>query len=368
MKIHLRKRKLTGKSHSKAGYSLYLDIYYKKGNRKREFLGIYIDPNDTKTDKEEKTKLAENLKAKRLIELLNEEKGIPTRLNLQMDFIEYYKGLMAKRIPSTRVTWESALNYAIKYSKNQPRISDINKQWLDGYVTFLLKNVSPLSATTYLAKIKSALHEAERDGIIPVNPSLRTKPIRVPESVKDFLTIDEIQRIGDTEVRYRYLIVKKAFLFSCFTGLRFSDLLSLRWSQIKEVDVNGNGKMLAIHKMQRKTGVVNYIPLNESAISIMGIRPPNDCLVFNIDFSKMHIRVVLNKLLEAAKIDKKITFHSARRTYATMLLANGANIMTVKELLGHKDISSTLVYAKVMDSSKLTAVNNLPKFHTYSIE
>jgi site-specific recombinase XerD len=93
----------------------------------------------------------------------------------------------------------------------------------------------------------------------------------------------------------------------------------------------------------------------------MGIRPIKDDLVFNIDFAKMHIRVILNNVLEAAQIDKKITFHSARRTYATMLLANGANIMTVKELLGHKDINSTLVYAKVMDSSKMTAVNNLPQ-------
>ena len=79
----------------------------------------------------------------------------------------------------------------------------------------------------------------------------------------------------------------------------------------------------------------------------------------------MHIRVILNNVLEAAQIDKKITFHSARRTYATMLLANGANIMTVKELLGHKDINSTLVYAKVMDSSKLTAVNNLPQISNF---
>ena len=66
MKIHLRKRKLSGKSHSKSGYSLYLDIYNRKGNRKREFLGIYFEPNDTKTARDDKQKLAESIRAKRL--------------------------------------------------------------------------------------------------------------------------------------------------------------------------------------------------------------------------------------------------------------------------------------------------------------
>jgi integrase len=360
MKIHIRKRKLTGKSHSKTGYSLYLDIYNRKGNRKREFLGIYFEPSDTKTERDDKQKLAESIRAKRLIELINEEQGFPTRLNPQMSFIEYYNSLLANKIPSTKVTWVYALDYVIKYSKKEICFVDINKQWLDGFVSYLLKNVSPLSASTYIAKIKCALHEAERDGIIPHNPSLRNNPIKIPESVKDYLTIDEIQRIADTPIRYKYQNIKNAFLFSCYTGLRFGDILSLKWSQIKEIEYNGTGKTLAIHKMQSKTGVVNHIPLNESAIRLMGQRPINDALVFNIDFAKMHIRVILSKLLEAAKIYKKITFHSARRTYATMLLANGANIMTVKELLGHKDINSTLVYAKVMDSSKQTAVNSLP--------
>ena len=363
MKVYLRKRKLKGRNHTKACYSLYLDIYARKGNRKREFLGIYIDPKDNKTDRDDKLKLAENIRAKRLIELINQEQGFPTKLNPQMSFIEYYKTLMERKTAPTKVTWEHALKHVIKYSKNGICFADIDKQWLNGFLSYILKRVSPLSASTYFAKIKSAIHEAERDGIIPHNPSLRTNPIKIPESVKDYLTIEEIQRIADTEVRFRYLNVKQAFLFSCYTGLRFGDIKSLKWSQIKEVEFNGNGKTLAIHKIQSKTGVVNYIPLNESANMLMGNRPKEDDLVFIFDYANMHIRVILNKILEAAKIDKKITFHSARRTYATMLLANGANIMTVKELLGHKDINSTLVYARVMDSSKQSAVASLPNIN-----
>lgn len=77
---------------------MYLDIYYRKGNRKREFLGIYIDPDDTKTNRDDKLKLAENLKAKRLIELINEEKGIPARYNPRQGYglvtIVFFKGIL----------------------------------------------------------------------------------------------------------------------------------------------------------------------------------------------------------------------------------------------------------------------------------
>jgi site-specific recombinase XerD len=83
-------------------------------------------------------------------------------------------------------------------------------------------------------------------------------------------------------------------------------------------------------------------------------------LVFNLQFNVVHIRRLLYKLLDAAKISKKITFHCARHTYAVMLLANGANLMTVKELLGHRDIKSTQIYAKVIDDSKVAAVDGLP--------
>jgi integrase len=361
MKIHLRKRKLTGKGHSKAGYSLYLDIYYRKGNRKREYLGIYFEPTDTKTNRDEKQKLAESIKAKRLIELINEEQGISSKLNMQMSFVGFYREQMTKRIPSTRVPWEYALQYIQKYSTKELRFADINKKWLDDFTACLLKHVSPLSASLYISKIKCVIHEAEREGIIPFNPNLRTLPIKIPDIVRDYLSIEEIHSISNAVVKKEYQLVKNAFLFSCFTGLRFGDLKSLKWNQIKEVALNANEKVFTIQKVQGKTGAVNYIPLNETALKIIGQRPENDSLVFPFKQVNATIRKVLYRILEAAKIDKKITFHSGRRTYATLLLAQGANIMTVKELLGHKDLSSTMLYAKVLDSSKYSAVNSLPQ-------
>ena len=91
MKVHLRKRKMRLKGNTKPRYSLYLDIYYRKGKRKREFLGIYLEPHDDKTYRNEKLKLAENIKAKRMIELANEEHGFPTKEKMNQSFIAYFR-------------------------------------------------------------------------------------------------------------------------------------------------------------------------------------------------------------------------------------------------------------------------------------
>ena len=107
MKVHLRKRKIRSKSSGKPRYSLYLDIYYAKRKRKREFLGIYLEPNDDKTYRQEKLELAESIKAKRLIDLTNEEFGFPSKEKLTRDFKSYFHDQMNKRDGNTRNSWRN---------------------------------------------------------------------------------------------------------------------------------------------------------------------------------------------------------------------------------------------------------------------
>jgi len=359
MKVHLRKRKMRlKKGNSKPRYSLYLDIYYRKGKRKREFLGIYLEPNEDKNFRNEKLKLAENIKAKRMMELANEAHGFPTKEKLNQDFIAYFEKQMNKREGNSRVAWHNTYTHLTRWSCPNVPFTDVDREWLEEFIDYLHTKVSPSSASTYFAKVKCALSESVKDKILIQNPSFFIDPIRVPESSREYLTIEEIQRINDVD--FHYDVVKRAFLFSCFTGLRYGDIASLRWSQIQETSLNGNGKSFTIQKRQAKTGNINHIPLNETALKLIGDRPPKDALVFNLKFNVVHIRRLLQKLLEAAKISKKITFHCARHTYAVLLLANGANLMTVKELLGHRDIKSTQIYAKVIDDSKVAAVDSLP--------
>jgi integrase len=355
MKVHLRKRELTNKGSGKPRHSLYLDIYYYKFKRIREFLGIYLDPNEDKTYKNEKLQLAENLKAKRQLELLNEEYGFPSKEKQKQNFVEYFEYQMNRRAGHTKVPWSNAYKYLHQFTKGSVLFYNIDKAWLEGFRTLLLNSLSPSSASLYYSKVKCALRESVKYRILVSNPADQVDPIKVPKKEKEFLTVDEIPKIANTPCRNDE--VKNTFLFSCFTGLRYGDIMALKWSQIKKVNYDGNGTTYAVQLRQSKTGIINTIPLNETALNLIGDRREEDSLVFNLNIKHRSMQRILNQLLDTAKITKKITFHTARHSYAIMLLANGSDLMTVKELLGHKDIKSTQVYAKVIDPSKLKAIN-----------
>ncbi len=277
MKVHLRKRKLRSKNPSKPRYSLYLDIYFRKGKRKREFLGIYLEPQDEASYKNEKLKLAENIKAKRMIELANEAHGFPTKEKLNQNFIEYFKKQMNKREGNSRIAWDNTYKHLLKWCGDNVPFSEVDREWLEDFIEYMQTKVSIQSSSTYFAKVKCSLTESVKDKILLQNPASFVDPIKVPQSSREYLTIDEIKRINDTPFHYDF--VKRAFLFSCFTGLRYGDIATLKWSQIKETNFNGNGKSFAIHKRQAKTGVINHIPLNETALKLIGEQPPNDALV-----------------------------------------------------------------------------------------
>jgi len=198
MKVHLRKRKLRRKGSGKPRYSLYLDIYYAKRKRKKEFLGIYLEPQDDKTYRQDKLKLAENIKAKRMIELTNEEFGFPSKDKQKQNFVEYFEVQMNKRLGNSKTVWLNAYKYLLQYTKGNVPFANIDKNWLEGFVTLLLNSVSPSSSSTYFAKIKCALNESVRDRILAQSPADSVKSIKVPQKEKEFLIIDEIQKIADT--------------------------------------------------------------------------------------------------------------------------------------------------------------------------
>ncbi len=359
MKVHLRKRKLRKSTKSNISYSLYLDVYYRKGKRKREFLGIYLEPQDTQTIRKEKLELAHTIKAKRMLELTHEEFGLPSKDRLKSNFVDYFKTQMDKKEGNTQMIWRNVFLYLVDFTTGHIPFSNVDKKWLEDFTEFLLTKVSIRSTYTYMTKIKCTLNEAVRDGILLSSPGNLLKPLKVPEASKDYLTVEEIQKIADTPAYNNE--VKKAFLFSCFTGLRLCDLRKIQWTDIKETSFNGNGIKYTLTIQQKKTKNFTTVPLNETAYNLIQPKQNNDSLVFQL--SKYHVSTqrALNKLLEAAQISSKhITFHCARHSNAVMLLANGANLMTVKELLGHRDIKSTQIYAKVVNASKDKAVINLP--------
>ena len=152
-----------------------------------------------------------------------------------------------------------------------------------------------------------------------------------------------------------YRQLKNAFLFSCFTGLRKSDIMQLRWSEI----IKDNGRLI-IYKRIQKTQRWLSIPLSGKAIEWLPKRNRHaneDGNIFK-PMSNSSISDNIRKWALAAGIKhKRVSFHTARHTFATLELSLGADLYTVSKLLGHSSITTTQVYAKVVDKQKEQAVS-----------
>ena len=180
------------------------------------------------------------------------------------------------------------------------------------------------------------------------------------EVERKYLSIDQMHKLWDEKDSYTfYRLVIYMFLFSCLTGLRFSDMLTLTWGQVRAIP----GGYYRLTFTQKKTKKLEYLDINAQAYSLLiDIQKDADTStkVFPVNRSvenlQRKIRAATNKIL-----GEEFTFHCARHTFATTMLSNGADLYTVSKLLGHKYINTTEIYAKVVDKNKQAAIDLLPK-------
>lgn len=369
--IKLRKRKMTN------GYiSLYLDIYL-NGSRSYEFLKLYLVPEDSRKAKaknKETLLLAEAIKSKRIVELRNGEYGFKSDYKEDTLFFPYYKSLCEKRLGaesrSNWGNWRSALIHLEHYEKNHNiTFAQINKKWIEGFRDYLEKEACawendfrkrikdhPLSKNTcysYFNKLRACLNIAFKERIIRINPMRGVVGIKEPDTTRMYLTVDEIKQLA--HVKCEYPNIKRAFLFSCLTGLRRSDILRLKWS-----DVQKQGEFTRLIFRQKKTCSQEYLDIAPQAAELLGDRANDDDLIFQDIHSPSVTNQTIKKWVLRAGINKDITFHCARHTFAVMMLDIGTDIYTVSKLLGHRFINTTQIYAKVLDKNKQKAVAMIP--------
>lgn len=343
--------------------SLYLDIYI-DGKRSYEWLKLYLVPEKTRKDKEtnvETLRLAESIRAKRVVDLRNGRFGFETTTTLKTRFLDYFRQVAESKMKgdnSTYNLWCCTENYLRSYI-HDPSITfaDIDSKWVDGFRDYLLKQskesvLSTNSCAIYLSKVKACFNSALRDGIISRNPCLSVKRIPMTEHPRMFLSVDELKRLTATECDNSS--VKRAFLFSCLTGLRYSDIVRLTWGEIQR-----QGTFTRIVFNQQKTGGLEYLDISDQATTFLGERKKDNEYVFHLP-SKTDIGYILCRWCKSAGITKHITFHCARHTFATMMLDLGTDIYTTSKLLGHRNISTTQIYAKVLDKNKQLAVSKIP--------
>jgi len=345
MTVKLRKRKLAS-----GNVSLYLDIY-QSGKRGYEFLGLYLTKD--KMASKETLKLAQNIQAKRQLEIQHSEHGFVPHFKKKANFVDYFERL-AQGKPKAEKAWNNTLKHLQDFTSGRIQFSAVTDDWLETFKTYLVSKVSPNTAHTYFSKIKATLKQAVKEKIILSNPGDLVSQIKRQDTERTFLKLTEIGRLAQTHCRHHE--VKRAFLFSCFTGLRVSDIIALQWHQIKDD---------TIEFRQKKTKSFEYLNLSAMASKILTDRPNPKILnmqnttVFNVP-SHSQICKVLKQWCKDAGIDKRVSFHTARHTFATLALTQGVDLYTVSKLLGHKTIQATQIYAKIVDEKKKAAMEMLP--------
>ena len=353
--------------------SLYL-MYNDSNTQKRhyEFLKLYLyDKPKTILEKEhnkETRLLAETIKAHKTIELQSKRHGIISNVSGKIGFLEYFSQMVEKRyeVNGTYGNWDSTLKHLKKFCNYKDiQISKVNDSFLESFKTYLLTNkissrgdkLSQNSALSYFNKVRATLREAYQNKIIGENPANRVKSIKEKETNRQYLTLEEIQLLAKTECEYP--LMKDAFLFSVLTGLRFSDIKALKWKNL--FFDNSNGWMIKF--TQQKTKGVENLPISEQAVKILGDKKNDDDFVFeNLVYNAYH-NLKIRRWVENAGIDKHITFHCARHSFATLQLTMNTDIYTVSKLLGHRHLKTTEIYAKVIDKKKIDAVSNMPDIY-----
>lgn len=249
-------------------------------------------------------------------------------------------------------------------------LANVDVDFCRGFIDFLryAKNavrrdgsvISNGAAHHHQAVLNGALNKAVRDGILSANPlkSISSKEKYQPtESMREYLTLEEMKAAMAAPCPHED--VKRAFLFCCFTGLRYSDVSVLTWRNIKQV----NGGLVVSIQSMRKTEKQVIIPLNQSALKWLPDR--NGCKPGQKVFDMTRLSTCdrcLKKMAVAAGIEKKVSFHTARHSMATLSLTAGGYLYTVGKLLGHTSINSTQVYADVVMETKIEAVNRVLEY------
>jgi integrase len=363
--VKLRQRELAN-----GNYTLYLDIYW-KGQREYDYLNLYVKKSNKASDNEQNRQtllLADQIRAQRIIDLQSGKYKLK-QPKTGISFIDYFNKLKTDRLNSkgNYGNWDSAYKHLMRFMKGKDlTLGEVDETWLLALKQYLLQDakiaggnikLSQNSALSYFNKVKAALRQAFEEKLIQENPAVRVRSIKPAETKREFLTWEEVQKISTTNCDVRKL--KEAFIFSIMTGLRWSDIIKMTWSEVR----GSNSEGWYIRFQQQKTKDYEVLPITAQARELLGKKGEASKRVFvGLKYSN-YTNIALSRWMKISGIDREVTFHCARHTHATLLLNQGVDIYVVSKLLGHKNIKTTEIYARVSQSKKIEAINKLPQLH-----
>ena len=383
--------KLKQKALSDGNYSLYLDYYLgrvdvkdeetgevkSKVQRKREFLHLTLlasprTPIERQQNKET-LNLAQKIRFEREQELKESLHGYRLKRDRDINFLDYFQayidGYTKKDIRMVQIAlsrFRDFLKDTPEYSKFAYKImpEQINKDMIEAFTEYLQSRSVGEGARSIYQRFKKVIKYAIEHDVMLKNPC-NDIVIKIDENIlrKDVLSQDEIQRLIATHYDNENPNIQRAFIFCLYCGLRFCDVKDLTFA-----NVDYSNKLLKFEQNKTKghsasSGVV--IPLNDGLLRLIG-EPTSDqskdSLIFPLPSYEMCLKAI-KRWVKRAGINKHISWHCARHSFAVNILNNGANIKTVASLLGHSGLKHTEKYTRAIDSLKQDAINSLPELN-----
>ena len=346
--------------------SYYLDYYpgYRDQETmktiRHEGLNIYIYANP-KNERERNfnatmSEKAEAIRCRRFESIVNDRYDFFDRHKLKADFLEYYR----KQLRKHDQKWEFVYHHFYNFVHGKCTFEEIDIDLCNKFREYLLNakqlrrdgRISKNSASGYWSTFRELLKILYRNRLIKTNINDFLDKIETEDTPKDYLSVEELYKLAETPCKKP--ILKTAALFSCLTSLRISDILSLQWHEI--VDFAAGGK--CVHTITQKTKTEDIIPISDEALQLIGYSPEKTGLVFK-GLKRSWTQHPMKEWIREAGITKNITFHSYRRTYATLQGAAGTDIRTIQSNMAHRSITTTQRYMKVVDSNKREASNRI---------
>ncbi|MFA6057853.1 MAG: site-specific integrase [Taibaiella sp.] len=363
---------------------VWLNLVYHFGpdvKRQYEHLRLFLYEKPTKPIEKEHNKevmmMAEQIRAKRLLEGQANQYGLQPTFKRKASFTKFFADTIKAKCETLEQlsVWNSVFKHFNNFVKGRDiRFEEVNEVFLENFKQYLLREpitksgrqLSNNAALSYFNKVKTLMKEAFMQRIISENPATRVKSIKEASTKREYLTFEELQKL--VPVPCQIEVLKRGFLFSCLTGLRHCDIRKMTWGELHYEENIG----WLIMYTQQKTKSVENLPISDQAIQFLGAdietvkKNSTDPtlrdekifkgLAYDCWFNKK-----LSQWLKEAGIEKKITFHCGRHTFATLQLSLNTDMSTVSKMLGHKNLKTTQIYAQVMDSKKVEAANRIPQ-------
>ena len=343
--------------------------------RRKENLNLYLVANPRtpleRQQNKETLELAKKIRFEKGQQLLESVEGYRLKKDRDINFLDYFQSYIdsytkkdIRMLDIALSRFKDFLKETPEYNKFMKRIKpeQITRDMVEAYTEYLQTRSKGEGARSIYARFKKVIKYAVEHDVMAKNPCTGIV-IKVDDQQlkKDVLSMDEIQTLIATHYEHENPNIRRAFIFCLYCGLRFCDVKDLTF---KNVDYSN--KLLRFEQNKTKghsanSGVV--IPLNDGLLKLIG--EPTDSgnrdeVIFPLPTYEACLKAV-GRWVKRAGIEKHISWHCARHSFAVNILNNGANIKTVASLLGHSGLKHTEKYTRAIDSLKQEAINSLPE-------